>query len=485
MTKQAKTGKQLRFVFIFIILATLTFALLLLLQNISQRKEEANQIVFAVTNIDENTIDPAEWGKNFPRQYDTYKRTVDTVRTKHGGSEAFQKLDADPRWRELFNGYAFGVDYREERGHAFMLADQDMTERVKNFKQPGACLHCHAAVIPAYREKGKEAGIPDSDTLGQIMKGFETVCAMPYADARSLVSHPISCGDCHDPSSMRLRVTRPGFLNGIQRLAESGYSVPHLPSITRWQKGDKQTPYNPNQDASRQEMRSFVCGQCHVEYYFKGKEKLLTYPWHDGIQVEQIETYYDSVGHKDWVHTTSGAPVLKAQHPEFEMWNQGVHARSGVACADCHMPYYREGAVKISDHHVRSPLLNVARACQTCHSFPEEELKARAELIQDKTQALMIRAEEAVLDLISAIAHAKNQGLDSIQLAAARDFHRKSQWRLDFIAAENSSGFHAPQEATRILGEAIDYARMGYMDLAEKIAIPERSNKTIGMANNK
>ena len=155
--------------------AVVTFVVMLLWQNISTRKEEGRQVVFKIVDLDENTVDPAEWGKNFPRQYDTYKRTVDTVRTKFGGSDAFQRLDADTRWRELFKGYPFGVDYREERGHAFMLADQDMTERVTKFKQPGACLHCHATVIPAYVAQGRKAGIPDSDRQGQIMKGFEIV----------------------------------------------------------------------------------------------------------------------------------------------------------------------------------------------------------------------------------------------------------------------------------------------------------------------
>ena len=459
------------YVITIIAIAAATFAVILLMQNIALRKAEGKQVVFQGANIHETVINPAEWGKNFPRQYDSYLRTVDTVRTKHGGSDAFQKLDADPRWRELFKGYAFGVDYREERGHAYMLSDQDMTERVKDFKQPGACLHCHSAIIPAYRAKGKEAGVPDGDSLGQIMKGFEIVCAMDYKDARPLVEHPVTCQDCHAPQSMALRVTRPGFLNGIQRLAESGQSLPHLPSIERWQKGDHSKPYNPNVDASRQEMRSFVCGQCHVEYYFKGSGKLLTYPWHDGINMEQIEVYYDSVGHKDWTHATSGAPVLKAQHPEFEMWNQGIHARSGVACADCHMPYHRDGAVKISDHHIRSPLLNIARACQNCHRSPEDEILARAQRIQDKTSDLMIRAEEAVIDLIKAIEIAKVNGADSLSLVRPRDFHRKAQWRLDFVAAENSMGFHAPQEASRILGESIDYARQGYMELVRGKAV--------------
>lgn len=442
--------------------AVATLLVMLLWQNILERKEEARHSFFKVVELTEDTVDPAEWGKNFPRQYDGYRRTVDVERTRHGGSEAYQKLDDDPRWKRLFQGYSFSADYREERGHAFMLSDQDMTERVTQFKQPGACVHCHASVIPAYREAGRKAGA--TEPRDQILKGFEAVCALPYADARKLVSHPVSCLDCHDPRSLELRVTRPGFLNGIRELARTKDDLPHLPSIGRWRK-DPKGDYDPNLLASRQEMRSMVCMQCHVEYYFKGPGTLLTYPWHKGLRAEAIESYYDEAGWKDWIHPESGAPILKAQHPETELWSQGIHARSGVACADCHMPYKREGAVKISDHHVRSPLLNVARACQTCHRYPEQEILARAAGIQDRTRSLMDRAENAVLDLIAGIGKARGTGASDEQFAASRRMHRKAQWRLDFVAAENSMGFHAPGEAARLLAEAIDFARQGQASL--------------------
>lgn len=434
--------------------AVLTFLVMLLWQSVLERKEEARRSVFKVVELDENVIDPAEWGKNYPRQYDGYRRTVDVERTRHGGSDAFQKLDEDPRWREIFKGYAFGVDYREERGHAYMLSDQDMTERVKRFRQPGACLHCHSSVLPAYREAG----------AGDVMKGFEKVCAMPYAEARKMVSHPVSCVDCHAPDSMQLRVTRPAFLDGIRALAKSDQRMPSFPSIERWRKGKRATEYDPNAEASRHEMRTFVCAQCHVEYYFKGERKLLVYPWQKGTKVESIERYYDEVGHTDWTHPTSGAKLLKAQHPEFELWSEGTHARGGVSCADCHMPYVREGAVKISNHHVRSPLLNVAESCMVCHRQTEAELKSRAETIQDRTKGLMVRAEEAVRALMNAVEKANKAGVAAEKLAPARELHRKAQWRLDFVAAENSMGFHAPQESARILAEAIDYARQGEVE---------------------
>lgn len=444
---------------LFLFAAVAAFGIAALLMNIAQRKREAREHFVMLTELTEKSVDPATWGVNFPRQYDGYLRTADDERTKHGGSDALppSRLEKDPRLVRIFDGYAFSVDFRERRGHAYMLADQEQTERVKQFKQPGACLHCHASVIPAYREAGG----------GDVMKGFEIVCAMPWNEARPLVQHPVSCIDCHDPDSIKLRVTRPGFLNGIQSLAKSDTPLPHLPSIERWRKGNRTKEYDVNAEATRQELRSFVCGQCHVEYYFRGEGKLLTYPWHKGLRVEQIEAYYDEAGYKDWTHKQTGTPVLKAQHPEFEMWNQGIHARSGVACADCHMPYKREGAVKISDHDVRSPMLNVSRACQTCHRFPEEELLSRVETIQSRTKGLMDRAEDALVEMFDTMKSAQERGIPAERLDQARALHRRAQWRVDFVNAENSLGFHAPQESARILGEAIDFARQAQLKVLE------------------
>jgi nitrite reductase (cytochrome c-552) len=469
--------KRFGYILVVVLTAAATVAVLMLLQNIFTRKREAEQVAFTLVELNESVNDPAEWGKNFPRQFDGYRRTVDMQRTRFGGSEAdpfasqhsFSRIEEDPRLKSMWAGYAFATDFREERGHAYMLVDQRDTERVKQFKQPGACLHCHASVVNAYRQVGVQNGAPGDlkqpltspEGMAQMMAGFEKVCAMPYADATALVSHPVACMDCHDPKSMQLRVTRPGFLNGIRVLAESTDPVPHLPSVERWRTSSREKPYDPNAQATRQEMRSFVCGQCHVEYYFKGDGKLLTYPWHNGLKVQQIEKYYDDAGFKDWTHALTGANVLKAQHPEFETWSQGIHARAGVACADCHMPYVREGAIKVSDHHVRSPLLNINHACQTCHRASEDELLARATAIQDRTRDMMNRAQNALNDLILAIESAMKNGATDEQLKSARQLQRRAQFRVDFVNAENSMGFHADQETARTLAEAIDYGRQG------------------------
>jgi nitrite reductase (cytochrome c-552) len=435
-----------------------------LLINIFERKQESRNPFYRVVELTGETEDPALWGKNFPLQYDDYRRTVDQVRTRFGGSEALphtpthadpraivaqSKLEEDPRLKIMWAGYAFSKDFREERGHAYMLDDQTFTERQQVVKQPGTCMQCHASIYVPYRKLGN----------GDPIRGFEMMNQMPYTEARKLVSHPIACIDCHDPSSMQLRVTRPGFIEGIRAL-KSSQGVQN---------------YDVNTMATRQEMRAFVCGQCHVEYYFKGPEKRLVYPWAKGLKVDDIVSYYDGVKFKDWTHAETGAPVLKAQHPEFEMWNQGIHARSGVACADCHMPYKREGALKISDHHVRSSLLNINRACQTCHRWPEEELKARVETIQERTFRLRNLAMDSLMDLISDLKAAKAAGRPDADLAAAQEFQRKAQFYLDFVEAENSTGFHAPQEAARILGESINFARKGQIAIRDgEVALGKR-----------
>ena len=436
-----------------------------LLTNMSQRKAENVLQTVQLTTVTEDDTDPEFWASNWPRQYDTYRLTAQPTRTRfggHGGSEALpeQKIERDPWLQRMFLGYAFSIDYRDRRGHAYMLQDQEETERLK-VPQSGSCLHCHASVMPLYRKLGE----------GDAMAGFEKTHKMSYEELNKMLhddghAHPVSCVDCHDPKNMALRVTRPGFIKGIQMLAESKAPVPHMPSIERWRKSDRKEKYDPNKLASRQEMRSFSCGQCHVEYYCSSAMPL-EFPWSKGLRVEDTEAHWDETklpnGERfyDYKHKESGAEILKAQHPEFELWSQGTHARAGVSCADCHMPYQREGATKISDHWVRSPLLNVNRACQTCHRVDEKELLDRVAVIQDRNHNLLQRGGAALMDLLDAIKAAKEAGATQEQLKESLELQRKAQWRLDFIAAENSMGFHAPQEAARVLGEAIDYARQG------------------------
>ena len=502
--------------------AVVTFAVTALLITIFQHRQEARTPFVRVVEVDEGTSDPIPWSMNWPRQFDSYRRTVDTVQTTYGGSSAMpeSKLEQQPWLRRLYAGYAFSLDYRELRGHAYMLYDQEVTERVTQRPQSGACLHCHASVLPMYRRLGLEAmnQPAGADVLAAdfnwpaVLKGFEVASTMRYADAHAALlatpdgtpgeqnplfpggsstkapspanqpelapppgtntqaavhmgeAHPVSCIDCHEPKTMQIRVTRPGFILGIAALAESNDPTPHLPSVERWRKGARREAYDPNLEASRQEMRSFVCAQCHVEYYCASKERLF-FPWANGLKAEDIEKQYnehqfpDGTPFHDYKHGETGALVYKAQHPEFELWSQGIHARSGVACADCHMPYEREGAMKVSSHWVRSPMLNINNACQTCHSVPDVELAQKVRTIQGRTRSMLLRAASAMTDMLDGIREAQAAGADSAALAEIFALQRSAMWRLDFISSENSMGFHADQEAVRLLGESIDYSR--------------------------
>jgi nitrite reductase (cytochrome c-552) len=436
------------------IAALATIAAAALLVNIFQRKLEARNAFFRVVELNDDTTDPAIWGKNFPMQYDAYRRTVDQTRTRYGGSEALprtptqadprsaiarSKLESDPRLITMWAGYPFSVDFRERRGHAYMLEDQRFTRRVTDFKQPGTCLNCHASTYVLMKQLGK----------GDIFKGFEIINQTPYNEITKRVNFPVSCIDCHDPQTMQLRISRPAFIDGIKAYkASQGVAN-----------------FNPNKDASAQEMRSFVCAQCHVEYYFQGTEKRLTFPWSKGLTVDDALAHQDAIKHVDWSHAVTGAPMLKAQHPEFEMFSQGVHAASEVACADCHMPYKREGGLKISDHHVRSPLLNINRACQGCHHFTEEEMKARVEKIQGRFVHSRDVAFDALIDLINDIKTAKASGATDTQVSEAQAAQRKASYLIDYVTAENSTGFHAPAEALRILNDATDTVRRGQLAL--------------------
>ena len=230
---------------------------LALLLNIFQRKQEARNPFFRVVELNDDTIDPSVWGKNFPLQYDDYLKTVDQVRTRYGGSEAEprtptqadprsvvaqSRLEEDPRLKIMWAGYAFSKDFREERGHAYMLEDQTFTERQQVAKQPGTCINCHASAYVAYKQLGG----------GDIFKGFEELNKMPYFDARKVVTHPVACIDCHDSQTMQLRVTRPAFIEGMRAL-KAAQGIQN---------------YDVNKQATRQEMRAYVCGQCHDEYHF-------------------------------------------------------------------------------------------------------------------------------------------------------------------------------------------------------------------------
>ena len=501
-----------RYPLLFVAAMIGTIAVTWVVVRMVERKQETRAPYIELVDLTEISTDPAPWGLNWPHHYDGYIATAGD--RFYGGSSALphSKLDSYPWLKRLYAGYAFSIDYREARGHAYMLYDQGVTERVTKKPQAGACLHCHASGTVMYRREGLKAmGLPHDDkalaasfNMEAVERGFEEVSRLPYQQVLELIqsapdgtpegdapfpqppaggftgeyagealpeghvsigdAHPVSCIDCHNPNTMQLRVTRPGFTRGIAALAASDEPVPHLPSIERWRQGDRSQRYDPNRDATRQEMRSYVCGQCHVEYYCATKD-VLSFPWDKGLRMEQLEAVWeekvfdDGQPFFDYKHGETGAPIYKVQHPEFELWSQGIHAKSGVTCADCHMPYERVGAMKLSSHDVRSPLEALDVSCQKCHSISEADLRASVETIQSRNLALMERAATAMTEMLDAILEAKAAGATDDDLKAVFVAQRKAMWRLDYISSENSRGFHADQEAARILGESIDYSR--------------------------
>jgi nitrite reductase (cytochrome c-552) len=525
---KTRSGRAILLVLVFLVAVIATLLVTWVLITMFGHKQDARTPFVRVTEVTEISTDPEPWGQNWPHQFDGWKATAGDK--FYGGSSALpqSKLETYPWLKRLYAGYAFSLDYREARGHAYMLYDQGVTERVTKKSQAGACIHCHASNTVMYRRIGMEAmgeevteeSLAADFNMPAVIRGFQEVSKMPYDEVLALVmqspdgtpgenepavpqapiggftgefkgqevpddhpalaggeAHPVSCIDCHNPDTMAIRVTRPGFVLGMAALAESVEPTPHIPSVEKWRRGDRAEPYDPNKDGTRQEMRSFVCGQCHVEYYCANKDTL-EFPWGNGLKMEQLEAHWeqkkfpDGSDFYDYKHGETGASIFKVQHPEFELWSQGIHARSGVSCADCHMPYQREGAMKVSSHNVQSPLNNINNACQQCHNDDEVTLREKVETIQGRTLAHMDRAAVAMTDMLDAILEAKAAGASEEQLKPIFDLQRKAMWRLDYISSENSRGFHADQEAVRILGESIDYSRQAQA-LAIRLRAPD------------
>lgn len=434
--------------------ALVTLGIASLLMSIMNKRNEAHTPYFPVVQLNEKSYDPAEWGKNFPRQYEGWQATKEMEVADQQAQQpteadprtiiAKSKIEEDPRLVTMWQGYAFATDYRHPRGHGYMLEDQRLTKRVTSpqFKQPGACLNCHASTVEVMDELGK----------GDQRAGFDAMNKMPYMDASNHAKHPVGCIDCHDPASMKLRVTRPAFEDGIKA----------------YKAGQGIKDYDVNRDATTQEMRAYVCAQCHVEYYFKGEGKTLTFPWNKGLTADDALAYYDEIGFSDFTQKLTGAKVVKAQHPDFETWSNGIHAQSGVTCADCHMPYKREGAAKISDHQVASPMrsdASINTTCLTCHHNTEQEMRDRVSNIHNTYEQTKNVAFDALTALIYDIEAASKNGTPVANLDAARGFQRKAQFFLDYVVSENSRGFHAPAYTNRVLNDVTDASRRGQLAL--------------------
>lgn len=404
------------------------FALGLLATSITERRNESqvNAVRFK-TELAQWESNNAKWGESFPREYASWKRGEQTgTLTEYGGNKNRDYLSEAPRLVVMWAGYAFAKEYNTPRSHYYAVQDVRESERI-TVPQNATCWTCKSPDVPRLMAR---------DGVAEFYK-------KPIDHYKDEVTNSIGCADCHNEKTMALQISRPALKEAFERQGKD---------ISK---------------ASHQEMRSLVCAQCHVEYYFKGKtEKYVTFPWDDGMKAEEMEKYYERVGHSDWEHAISGAKMVKMQHPDYELYSQGIHAARGVSCSDCHMPYETEGGVKFTDHHVRSPLMNVDNSCQVCHRWSEDEIKDRVYGIQDKNREMLDRAENALTAFHLEIGETARRGATTEELSAARKAVSLAQMYWDYVAASNGMGFHAPQESARILAKSIDIAQEARIALA-------------------
>jgi nitrite reductase (cytochrome c-552) len=417
------------------------FILGLFASSIMERRAEASFVNVPKVKLSEFEPRNEVWGENFPREFQSYYQTADsTFQSKYNGNATIDMLEVDPRMVVLWAGYGFSKDYNQGRGHYYAVEDVHNTLRTgapandDEGPMPSTCWTCKSPDVPRVMQE---------EGVAEFYKG-------KWARLGAEIVNPIGCADCHDPETMNLRVTRPALVEAFENMGKD---------ISK---------------ASHQEMRSLVCAQCHVEYYFD-KDKVegaqyLTFPWHNGMTVEGAEEYYDAINFSDWTHSLSKAPMLKAQHPGYEIYMQGIHAERGVSCADCHMPYKSEGGQKFTDHHIQSPLNNVANSCQVCH---REETVTLIKNVYDRQDKVIENRDK--LEELLVRAHLEAQ--KAWQLGATEDEMkevlmgiRHSQWRWDYAAASHGGSFHAPLETSRIISTGIDIAQETRIKLSRILA---------------
>ncbi len=426
---------------IFFVTLGVVFLLGLLASSVVERRAEAVYAYRPVVDYDQFETRNEIWGKNFPLEYETYLKTSDTLfYSKYNGSGTIDMLERHPEMVILWAGYGFSKDYTQGRGHYYAVKDIRESLRTgapigaKNSPMPNTCWTCKSPDVPRLMN---EMGI------AEFYKG-------PWEELGDEIDDFIGCADCHDAETMNLRISRPALIEAFER---QGKDI---------------------NEASHQEMRSLVCAQCHVEYYFNNEKEegvpYLTLPWDNGTTADAMEEYYDNMNFSDWTHQLSRAPMLKAQHPGYETYTTGIHAQRGVSCADCHMPFISEGGQKFTDHHIQSPLNNVANSCQVCH---REET---AELIKNvyERQTMIIENRNKLEEiLVHAHIEAKaawDYGAAEEQMQEILMDIRHAQWRWDYAAAAHGASFHSPVEIGRVVGQGLAIAQEARVKLARVLA---------------
>jgi nitrite reductase (cytochrome c-552) len=394
--------------------------------------------------IPDGEIDPAVWGKAYPEEYELWKKTAEPVPSRRsrykigmdGGSVSVDKLSMYPYMALLFNGWGFGVEYNEPRGHAYMVRDQ-LEIDASRIGAGGVCLSCKSPYAVGLQ---KEMGV------NYYKSPFKEVLAKIPEKNRDL---GVACIDCHDNKDQSLKISR-GFTL-IEAFKSMGVDPAKL---------------------TRQELRSAVCAQCHVTYNIpKDKENKsvgLYFPWQNSkfgaITIEDIiKQIRKDETVREWKQTVTGFKMAFIRHPEYEFWtNSSVHFKAGASCADCHMPYTIAGVHKVSDHRVMSPVQADMKACKQCHAESTDWLRERVFSIQDRTVSIMIRAgyqcaTVAKLFEVTHKAQAEGKAIDQALYDKAKEFYEEAFYRSLFMGAENSIGFHNPPEGLRMLGDSVAF----------------------------
>lgn len=434
---------------LFVVTVVVVFLIGLFASSIIERRDEAFSLQQVKPIADWEPRNEV-WGENYPREYETYMQMQDTsFASKYAGSVSKDYLEETPELVVMWAGYAFSKDFYSPRGHSFAIKDLRNSLRTGGNKvspMPATCWSCKSPDVPRMMQK----------------MGVAEFYKSKWKDLGDEIVNPIGCQDCHDPKTMDLRITRPALIEALQRQERDIKSFSH------------------------NEMRSLVCAQCHVEYYFKGEGKYLTFPWDKGFSADAMEEYYDKIEFTDWTHQLSKAPMLKAQHPDYELFKTGIHADRGVSCADCHMPYKSEGGVKFTDHHIQSPLNNIENSCQVCHREKTQKLIENVYERQDKILELRTIAEKTLAATHIEAKIAWDNGATEVEMKPALLFIRHAQWRWDWVAASNGLGFHSPVEAMRVLGTSIQKAELARKEIAlvlvkrgikYPVALPDYSTK--------
>lgn len=427
----------------------IVFILGLLASSIMERRAEAVFVYTPQVELSEWEPRNEVWGKNFPREFQSFYQTEDTTfKSKYNGNAMIDMLEVDPRLVVLWAGYGFSEDYYQGRGHYYAVTDVYNSLRTgaptgkDDGPMPATCWSCKSPDVPRMMHSLMDK-MGANEGVAEFYRG-------KWSRWGEEIVNPIGCADCHDHENMNLRISRPALIEAFERNGKD---------ITK---------------ATHQEMRSLVCAQCHVEYYFN-KNKFegsayLTFPWDEGMTCEDAEAYYDEMEFKDWTHKLSKAPMLKAQHPDYEIYLTGVHADRGVSCADCHMPYKSEGGVKYTNHKIQSPLNNVANSCQVCHREETDKLVANVIERQDKIIENRDKLEKLIVRAHVEAKFSWDNGATEEQMQDILMDIRHAQWRWDYIAASHGGSFHSPVETGRIISTGITIAQEGRIKLARLLA---------------